>query len=81
MKALVARVEIAEAMIAIRLNLPALRVPPLTSDEAATHTISIPVTVTKHGVEQKLVIGGGVVGPAKRDELLVKAIARALDKI
>jgi len=80
-KVLVARIEIAETMIAIRLNLPALcaalRLPPLTSDEAAAHTISMPVRVTKRGVEQKLVIGGGVVRPAKRDELLVKAIARA----
>jgi len=80
-KALVARIEIAEAMIAISFNLPALRaalrLPPLTSDEAATHTIGVPVGVTKRGVEQKLVIGGGVVRPAKRDELLVKAIARA----
>ena len=29
------------------------------------------------GVEQRLVIGGGVIAPVQRDETLVKAIARA----
>jgi site-specific DNA recombinase len=80
MKALVARIEISDTIVAITLNLPALRaalrLAPLRSDEAATHTIRMPVWVTKRGVEQKLVIGGGVVGPVKRDKML-KAIARA----
>ena len=43
----------------------------------STHAIVVPARITKRGVEQKLIIGGGVMAPVPRDEPLVKAIARA----
>jgi len=77
----VTRVEIGDATIAVTLNFAelhhVLRLPAIKSDEPQTHTIVTPVRVTKRGVEQRLVIGGGVMTPLKRDETLVKALARA----
>jgi site-specific DNA recombinase len=77
----VTRVEIADTTIAVTLNFAelhhVLRLPAIKSDEPQTHTIVTPVRVTKRGVEQRLVIGGGVMTPVKRDETLVKALARA----
>jgi DNA invertase Pin-like site-specific DNA recombinase len=77
----VTRVEIGDATIAVTLNLAelyhVLRLPAIKSDEPQTHTIVVPVRVTKRGVEQRMVVGGGVMTPVKRDETLVKAVARA----
>ena len=77
----VKRVEISDSTIAVTLNLTelhhALRLPALKPDQSQSHTIVTPVRVTKRGVEQRLVVGGGVIGPIQRDETLVKAIARA----
>ena len=77
----VTRVEIADTTIAVTLSLTelhhALRLPAVKSDGPQTHTIVTPVRVTKRGVEQRLVIGGAVMTPVKRDETLVKALARA----
>ncbi len=76
----VTRVEIGDTTIAVTLNFAelrhVLRLPAIIS-EPQTHTIVTPVRVTKRGVEQRLVIGGGVMAPIKRDETLVKALARA----
>jgi site-specific DNA recombinase len=33
--------------------------------------------ITKRGIEQKLIIGGGIMAPVPRDEAMVKAVARA----
>jgi len=49
----------------------------LSPDEPHTHAIVVPVRVTKRGIEQKLIIGGGVMASGSRDEPLVKAVARA----
>ena len=46
-------------------------------DEPTNHVIVVPVRITKRGIEQKLIIGGGVMAPISRDEPLVKAVARA----
>ena len=77
----VTRVEIADTTIAVTLSLTelhhVLRLPAVKSDGPQTHTIVTPVRVTKRGVEQRLVIGGGVMTAVKRDETLVKALARA----
>lgn len=80
LQSLVARIVIAEASIAIILNLAearqALGLLPLESDEEQFHTLTAPVRVTKRGVEQRLVIGNGVV-KTRHDATLVQAIARA----
>ena len=55
----------------------ALKLSSLGSDEPQTHAIVVPARITKRGIEQKLIIGGGVMAPVPRDEPLVKAIARA----
>jgi site-specific DNA recombinase len=55
----------------------ALKLPVLSPDEPHTHVIVVPVRITKRGIEQKLIIGGGVMAPVPRDEPLVKAVARA----
>jgi len=76
-----ARVEISDTTVAVTLRLAelhhALRLPPPNAEQSLFHTIVTPVRVTKRGVEQRLVIGGGVMTPVKRDETLVKAVARA----
>ena len=46
-------------------------------DEPTTRVIVVPARITKRGVEQKLIIGGGLTVPIPRDETLVKAVARA----
>ena len=33
--------------------------------------------ITKRGIEQKLIIGGGIMAPVPRNEAMVKAVARA----
>lgn len=77
----VARVEISDTTIAVTLSLTelrhALRLSPPNGGQSHVHTIVAPVRVTKRGVEQRLVVGGGVMTPVKRDETLVKAVARA----
>ena len=77
----VTRVEIADTTIAVTLSLTelhhVLRLPAVKSNGRQTHTIVTSVHVTKRGVEQRLVIGRGVMTPVKRDETLVKALARA----
>ena len=81
MQTYVTRVEIADTTIAITLNLAALRdgfrLPAPKSEDPTTHTLIAPVRVTKRGVEQKLVIGGEAITQVRRDETLVRAIARA----
>ena len=37
----------------------------------------MPVRIAKRGIEQKLIIGGGIMASVARDETLVKAVARA----
>ena len=80
LQSLVTRIEIAEASIAVILNLAevcqALELSPLDSDEKQFHTLTAPIRLTKRGVEQRLVIGNGVV-VTRRDATLVQAIARA----
>jgi site-specific DNA recombinase len=49
----------------------------LSPDEPRTHAIVVPVRITKRGIEQKLIIGDGVMATIARDEALVKAVARA----
>ena len=77
----VTRVQIADTTIAVTLSLTELHhvlsLPAVKSNERQTHTIVTSVRVTKRGVEQRLVIGRGVMTPVKRDETLVKALARA----
>ena len=77
----VTRVEIADTTIAVTLSLTelhhVLRLPTVKSDGPQTHTIVTLVRVTKRGVEQRLVLGGGVITAVNRDETLVKALARA----
>ena len=55
----------------------ALKQPVLSPNAPTTHAIVVPVRITKRGIEQKLIIGGGVMAPVPRDETLVKALARA----
>ncbi len=80
LQSLVTRIVIAEASIAVTLNLAEVRQAlgplPLESDAEAFHTLTAPVRMTKRGVEQRLVIGNGVV-ITRRDATLVQAIARA----
>ena len=54
----------------------ALELLPLERDDEEFHTLNAPVRVTKRGVEQRLLIGNGVV-VTRRDATLVQAIARA----
>ena len=80
LQSLVTRIVIAEASIAVILNLAevrqALELLPLERDDEEFHTLNAPVRVTKRGVEQRLLIGNGVV-VTRRDATLVQAIARA----
>jgi DNA invertase Pin-like site-specific DNA recombinase len=81
LQSLLSRIEIGEATLTLTVALgrlrEALKLPALSPDEPQTHAIVVPVRITKRGIEQKLVIGGGVTAPMARDEVLVKAVARA----
>jgi hypothetical protein len=54
-----------------------LKLPMVSPDEPRTHAIVVTVGITKRGIEQKLIIGDGVMATIARDEALVKAVARA----
>ena len=78
---ILSRIEIGGTTLTITVALGRLRealgLPELGPDEPQSRTIIVPVRITKRGIEQKLIIGGGVMAPILRDETLVKAIARA----
>ena len=81
LQSLLSRIEIGDTTLTLTVALgrlrEALKLPVLSSDEPQTHAIVVPVRVTKRGIEQKLIIGGGVMAPLTRDETLVRAVARA----
>ncbi|MES0385563.1 MAG: hypothetical protein ABUJ98_13375, partial [Hyphomicrobium sp.] len=78
---LLSRVEIAETTITVTVALRPLReaVGLTTPDDAdpGTHTIVLPVRITKRGVEQKLIVGAEAAAIEAKDEALIKAVARA----
>jgi DNA invertase Pin-like site-specific DNA recombinase len=81
LQSLLSRIEIGDTTLTLTVALgrlrEALKRPALALDEPETHAIVVPVRITKRGIEQKLMIGGGVMAPVPRDETLVKAVARA----
>ena len=78
---ILSRIEIGDTTLTITIALgrlrEALNLAALSPDEPQTHAIVVPARITKRGIEQKLIIGGGVMAPVPRDETLVKALARA----
>ena len=81
LQSILSRIEIGDTTLTFTVSLAPLRevlkLPVLSPDEPQTHAIVVPARITKRGVEQKLIIGGGVMAPIPRDEILVKAVARA----
>ena len=81
LQSILSRIEIGDTTLTLTVALgrlrEALKLPVLSPDEPHTHAIVVPVRITKRGIEQKLIIGGGVMAPVPRDEPLVKAVARA----
>ena len=81
LQSILSRIEIGDTTLTITVALgrlrEALKLPVLSPDEPHTHAIVVPVRITKRGIEQKLIIGGGVMATVARDETLVKAVARA----
>ena len=81
LQSILSRIEIGDTTLTLTVALGRLReafeLSSLGSDEPQTHAIVVPARITKRGIEQKLIIGGGVMAPVPRDEPLVKAIARA----
>ena len=81
LQSLLSRVEIGDTTLTVTVALgrlrEALKLPVLSADEPRTHAIVVPVRITKRGIEQKLIIGDGVMATIARDEALVKAVARA----
>ena len=81
LQSILSRIEIGDTTltltVALRRLREALKLPVLSPDEPHTHVIVVPVRITKRGIEQKLIIGGGVVASVPADEPLVKAVARA----
>ena len=81
LRSILSRIEIGDTTLTITVALgqlrEALNLPGPFPDEPHTHAIVVPVRITKRGIEQKLIIGGGVMAPVPRDETLVKAVARA----
>jgi site-specific DNA recombinase len=77
---LLRRVEIADASLTVSLALgplgEALGLARTVEDDAGTHSIIVPVRVTKRGVEQRLVVGDHN-GAKVRDAALIRAVARA----
>lgn len=74
---------ISDSQISITLHRSAirkaLRVEPTSQpdDALSSAQLNLPISVTKRGVEQKLIIRAGVPKRANVDETLIKAIARA----
>jgi site-specific DNA recombinase len=81
LQSILSRIEIGDTTLTITVALgrlrEALKLAALSPDEPHTHAIVVPARITKRGIEQKLIIGGGVMAPLARDEPLVKAVARA----
>ena len=81
LQSILSRIEIGDTTLTLTVALgrlrEALKLPVHSPDEPTTHVIVVPVRITKRGIEQKLIIGGGVMVPVPRDEPLVKAVARA----
>ena len=81
LQSILSRIEIGDTTLTLTVALGRLRetlkLPMLSPDEPCTHAIVVPVRITKRGIEQKLIIGDGVMATIARDEALVKAVARA----
>ena len=81
LQSILSRIEIGDTTLTLTVALgrlrEALKLSSLGSDGPETHAIVVPARITKRGIEQKLIVGGGVMAPVPRDEPLVKAIARA----
>ena len=81
LQSILSRIEIGDTTLTLTVALgrlrEALKLSSLGSDEPQTHAIVVPARIAKRGIEQKLIVGGGVMAPVPRDEPLVKAIARA----
>ena len=81
LQSILSRIEIGDTTLTLTVALgrlrEALKLPMLSPDEPHTHAIVVPVRITKRGIEQKLIIGDGVMATIARDEPLVKAVARA----
>jgi site-specific DNA recombinase len=77
---LVTRIVVDETTIAISLDLAQLKLalgqPVSGSDDKPSHTIVADLRVTKRGVEQRLILGSDV-PEGRRDQALIRAIARA----
>ena len=77
---MVYRIEVAETALTITIDISALRQAigrPDSITGSDHHEISIPVRITKRGVEQKLIVGAEVATPAIPDDALLTALARA----
>jgi site-specific DNA recombinase len=81
LQSILSRIEIGDTTLTLTVALgrlrEALKLPVHSPDEPTTHVIVVRVRITKRGIEQKLIIGGGVMAPVARDDTLVKAVARA----
>jgi site-specific DNA recombinase len=81
LQSILSRIEIGDTTLTLTVALQRLRetlkLPVLSPDEPHAHAIVVPVRITKRGIEQKLIIGGGVMATLARDQTLVKAVARA----
>ncbi len=79
LQSLLSRIEIRETTLTLTVALGRLReaLGFADLDEPQSHAIVVPLRVAKRGVEQKLVIGMGLMTPGPRDEPMVKALARA----
>jgi hypothetical protein len=80
---IISKVVISDSQISITQHRSAIHKalgvePPAQPDDTPSTTqIILPISVTKRGVEQKLIIRSGVPKRANVDETLIKAIARA----
>ena len=81
LQSILSSIEIGDTTLTLTVALQrlreALKLPVLSPDEPQAHAIVVPARITKRGIEQKLIIGGGVMAQVARDETLVKAVARA----
>ena len=81
LQSILSRIEIGDTTLTLTVALGRLReplkLPTLSPDEPTSHAIVVPVRITKRGIEQNLIIGGGVMASVASDEPLVKAVARA----
>ena len=78
---LLSRIEIADASVTLKLSTPGLRQALALSDTSKTegkiHEVVLPVRFSKRHVEQKIILAAEGERPTNRDDVLLKAVARA----